>query len=217
MDAVDKIGVKVAKIKAAANGERYMGIPTVTMSRINELKEKARREGKTLADVYKEEEIAQQPAQVVGTVEEVKAAIAAKKIAEEAPPEVEPEEIKEEPEAELTEEEPVAEVPAEEVPEPQPPVEEPEKETEAPADEPAEEPEEEPEEPEEHPEVDAKLEFITEASQRTIKELRDFAREFEIPISSVRKDDIVAELADDIMKDNDDYSVFYEFFIAEDE
>ena len=46
MDATEKIGIKVAKMKAASNGDRYMGIPTVTMSRIEELQKKAREEGK---------------------------------------------------------------------------------------------------------------------------------------------------------------------------
>lgn len=202
MDAVDKIGVKVAKIKAAANGERYMGIPTVTMTRIQELQEKARREGKTLADVYKEEEMTQRPAQVVGTVEEVKAAVSAQKAAEEAPPEVEPQEEPEEPLVDAMPPVPTIELQEELVEAP-----------EGPADEPAEEPEEEPEEmPAEEP--DAKTEFIKAASQRTIKELRDFAREFNIPLSSVRKDDIAAELAEDIIKSDNDYGVFYEYFIA---
>lgn len=219
----DKIALKVVKIANAARGGLSAGVRSVPAEKMLQLREKALRENRNLAEVFNED-IKPHSVKTV-TARELKAikiqadkdgvslgkavraavnlgeAIDTSAIEEKAetpqaaPEKVEPfvEEVVEEPVAETVEEKPARgkiDIPMEEEAE--------------------DELEEEPaEEKEDAPKDDAVSQFKEYAITRTIPEIRKFSRVNKIPISSVRKADIVDELAIDIPKKLGSYDEFY--------
>lgn len=228
----NKIAFKVVKIANAARRGLAGGIRAISKDKMLELREKAFREGKPLADVFKSKTGSGAVKTVTATelrALKVKAdadGVSVGKAVKAALDSGEPIDT-----SALDKEEVVTaetEEPKEEVAVPAPSVEEvaelAEEDSEPVENEPADEVPDTEEEELMEPvinELEAEkaavdelkiLEFTEFASVRTLPELRSFARDSKIPISATRKSDIVDELALDILKKFESYDSFYAFF-----